>query len=112
MGILIRFAITGLSLWLATQIYPAAFRLADAQTAVLAAVVLGLANAFIRPVVLVVTLPLNLVTLGLFTLVANTLMVYIVVWLLGIPHGGFLSMFVVSLLVTLISVVLSRVVTS
>jgi putative membrane protein len=112
MGILIRFVITGVSLWLATLIYPPAFQLPDAQTVVLATIVLGLANAFIRPVVLVLTLPLNLVTLGLFTLVVNTLMVYIVVWLLGIPHGGFLSMFVVSLLVTLISVVLSRVVTS
>jgi putative membrane protein len=111
-GILIRFAITGLSLWLATLIYPAAFELADVRTAVLATIVLGLANAFIRPFVLLLTLPLTLITLGLFTLVVNTLMVYIVVWLLGIPHGGFLSMFVVSLLVTLISVVLSRIVAS
>jgi putative membrane protein len=107
MGFLVRFLINAIAIALATQIYPAAFSVRDLRTTLLAALVLALVNAFVRPVVLVLTLPLNLLTLGLFTLVVNTLMVYLVVWILGIPHGGFGPMFVASLLITLLSVVLS-----
>ncbi len=42
------------------------------------ALVLGLVNTFIRPIVLLLTLPINILTLGLFTLVVNTLMILLV----------------------------------
>jgi putative membrane protein len=54
------------------------FDLEDATSAVLAALVLGLVNAFVRPVALVLTLPLTVVTLGLFLLVLNGLMLKLV----------------------------------
>lgn len=110
MGWLVRFLLNAVALWVATAIYPTAVRIRSTETLLLAAVVLGLVNAFLRPVVLILTLPLNLLTLGLFTLVVNTLMLYMVVWLLHIPHGGFLSMFVLSLLVTVLSVLVGRLV--
>lgn len=47
--------------------------------------VLGLINAFIRPVIKFVALPVNIVTLGLFTLVINALMVELCAWAVG-PH--------------------------
>jgi putative membrane protein len=109
-GLLVRFLLNALSLWVATAIYPGAVRIQNTETLLLAAVVLGLVNAFLRPVVLILTLPLNVLTLGLFTLVVNTLMLYVVVWLLHIPHGGFLSLFVLSLLVTVVSVLVGRLV--
>jgi len=46
--------------------------------ALVAAIILGLVNVFIRPFILVLTLPINLLTLGLFTLVINALMVLLV----------------------------------
>ncbi|MBQ4367956.1 MAG: phage holin family protein [Muribaculaceae bacterium] len=51
--------------------------------ALLVAVVLGVINALIRPVVKLLSLPINLVTLGLFTLVINALMVMLGSWCLG-----------------------------
>ncbi|MGY0197484.1 phage holin family protein [Leptothrix sp. BB-4] len=52
------------------------------RSALLAALVLGLLNAFVRPVLLLLTLPVTLVTLGLFLFVINALMFYGAAWLL------------------------------
>lgn len=53
--------------------------------AIVGSIVLGLINATIRPVLLLLTLPINLLTLGLFTLVVNGLML----WLVGLVVRGF-----------------------
>jgi putative membrane protein len=52
----------------------------------LAALLLGLVNAFVRPLVILVTLPLTLLTLGLFLLVVNGMMVLLVAWLMPSMH--------------------------
>ena len=54
-------------------------------SALIVAVVLGLINAFIKPVIKFLALPVNIVTLGLFTLVINALMVELCSWVVG-PH--------------------------
>lgn len=60
-------------------------------TAVVVALVLGLVNAFVKPVVLLLTLPINILTLGLFTLVVNTLMVLLATWIVpGFEVSNFL----------------------
>jgi putative membrane protein len=74
---IIRAAFAALGLWLAARIVPGV-RVRDAQTLILAALLLGLVNAFIRPVVFVLTLPLTIVTLGLFLLIVNALMILLV----------------------------------
>lgn len=53
-------------------------KVADFWTAVVVAVVLGLVNMVIRPVILLLTLPINLLTLGLFTFIINALMILLV----------------------------------
>jgi putative membrane protein len=73
----IRAAFAALGLWLAARFVPGV-RVRDAQTLILAAILLGLVNAFIRPVVVVLTLPLTIVTLGLFLLVVNAAMILLV----------------------------------
>jgi putative membrane protein len=73
----IRALFAALGLWLAARFVPGVVA-RDATTVVLAAVLLGLVNAFIRPVVLVLTLPLTIVTLGLFILIVNALMIMLV----------------------------------
>jgi putative membrane protein len=73
----IRAAFAALGLWLAARVVPGV-RVRDAQTLILAALLLGLVNAFIRPVVFVLTLPLTIVTLGLFLLIVNALMILLV----------------------------------
>ena len=76
------------------------------------ALILGVLNAFLRPILLLLTLPLNLLTLGLFTLVVNA----IVFWLASVLEGGsvqvadFGAAFLGALLVSIVSFVASRVI--
>jgi len=56
------------------------------RTTIAAAVLLALVNTYLRPLVLVLTLPFNILTLGLFTLVVNALMLKLVSWLIPAFH--------------------------
>jgi len=109
-GFLIRWRINAVALYLTTLIVPGV-RVPNFGSAVLAALVLGIVNAVIRPVVLLLTLPLNILTLGLFTFVVNALMLYIVA---AVTHriqlAGALAAFVGAIVLSLISYVLTRVV--
>ena len=70
MGFLIRVLVNALAIWLATAIVPG-IDASGAAIVLVAALVLGLVNAIVRPILLVLTLPLTLVTLGLFLFVLN-----------------------------------------
>jgi putative membrane protein len=85
MGFIARVFITGLGLLLADALLPGV-RFDGALSLWLAALLLGLVNAFVRPLVILVTLPLTLLTLGLFLLVVNGLMVLLVAWLMPSFH--------------------------
>lgn len=77
---------------------------------VVAGTILWLINGLVRPVIKLITLPLTLVTLGLFSLVINTLMVMLTDWLVpGIELGGFWPSFALALVVSLLQVILSRI---
>ena len=65
--------VSALLLWLVSQIVPG-IHLAGAGAALLAALVLGIANALVRPVLVLITLPITILTLGLFLIVINALM--------------------------------------
>ncbi len=88
-GFLVRAAVVGLGLWLASKIVPG-IAFDSTGTLVAAAIVLGFVNAFIRPILVILTLPITLVTLGLFLVVINGLMIEFVAWLLpGFHVAGF-----------------------
>lgn len=90
-GFIIRVVIVALGLWLASEIVPGV-AINDASTLVLAALVLGIINAFVRPVVVILTLPLTILTLGLFLLVINAAMLSLAAWMLeGMTVAGFWS---------------------
>ena len=75
---------------------------------IVAALVLGLLNAFLRPVVILLTLPVTILTLGLFTLVVNGMMFYLASSLVdGVRVAGFGTAFVAALLFSLISFALN-----
>ena len=72
-GLLLRWVLNAFALWVVSEIVPGIH--ADGVTATfVAALVLGILNALVRPVVLLLTLPINLMTLGLFTFVINAFM--------------------------------------
>jgi putative membrane protein len=102
MGFWIRALISALGLWLATLIVPGT-RIDDASTLVLAGVLLGIVNAIVRPIAIILTLPITILTLGVFLLVVNTGMVALVAALLPGFHinGGFWSAFLTAIIVGL-----------
>ena len=100
-GFVLRVAIVALGLWLATQILPG-LHFASAGTLLGAALLLGVVNAIVRPIAVVLTLPLTLLTLGLFLLVVNAAMLGLVALLLsGFQISGFWTAVGASLIVSL-----------
>jgi putative membrane protein len=89
MRILLVWILNAVALWLVTQIVPGV-RVEDYLTAFVAAIVLGLVNAVIRPILFILTLPITLITLGLFLLVLNGFLFWGVAALLpGFNVDGF-----------------------
>src|SRR5256885_3295776 len=79
-GFLFRLVITALGLWAAETIIPG-IHIDRWDHLIIAALLLGIVNAVIRPVILILTLPLTVLTLGLFILVVNGISFYLVAWL-------------------------------
>lgn len=77
-------------------------------TALIAALVLGLVNTLIRPVLVILTLPVTVISLGLFILVINALLFWMVShWIDGFNVNGFWSAFIAAILYSIISWALS-----
>ncbi len=88
-GFLLRAVIVAGGLWLATR-WVDGFVIDDSTTLLFAALLLGIVNGFVRPIAIVLTFPITIVTLGLFLLVVNAGMVALVAWMLpGFHIGGF-----------------------
>jgi len=107
-GFVLRWLANGVAIYLTTRIVPG-ISVPDFLGALVAALVLGIVNAVIRPVVLLITLPLNILTLGLFTLLVNTLMLYLVAAMTPLHISGFWSAFLGALVISVISVILTRI---
>jgi putative membrane protein len=90
-GFLVRSLISALGLWLATWLVPGIVATGP-LTLLFAALLLGVVNALIRPVAVLLTLPLTIVTFGIFLLVINAAMFGLVAWVLpGFSVSGFWS---------------------
>jgi len=102
-GLIFRLVITAFGLWIATAIVPGVS--ATSPGALFwAALWLGIVNAVVRPVLIVLTLPFTLITLGGFLLVINAAMLGLVSWLLdGFAVSGFFPALVGSIVVSLTS---------
>jgi putative membrane protein len=90
MAFVLRLFISAFSLGLASRLIPG-FYIADWSTLFLAAILLGVVNAVVKPVLVLLTLPISILTLGLFVLVVNAAMIGLVAWLLPgmVVHGLF-----------------------
>jgi putative membrane protein len=101
MGFLLRAVITAIGLWLATQWVPGVY-VDNLRTLIGAGLLLGLVNAIIRPIAFILTLPITLLTLGLFLLVLNAAMVWLVAAILpGFHAPWFMPAFLTWLIVWL-----------
>jgi putative membrane protein len=105
LGFLLRAAVVALGLWLATS-WVKGISIDSPATLVLAGLLLGMVNSVVRPIAIVLTLPMTLMTLGLFLLVINAGMVALVAWMLpGMHVAGFWSAFWTAVVVSLVSMV-------
>ena len=102
-GFLLRAAITALGLWVASEIFDG-LQFASPAKLLVAAVLLGVVNAFVRPLAFILTLPLTVLSLGLFLLVLNAAMVGLVAWMVpGFTISGFWTALGAALIVSLVS---------
>lgn len=108
LGIILRTLITGLGIWLATYIVPGVSATSTAAL-IWAAIALGLINAFVRPVLVLLTLPFTILTLGLFLLVLNAGMLNLAGWFVdGFQVVGFWSAVFGAIVVSLVSGLCSK----
>jgi putative membrane protein len=102
-GIVLRIVVVALGLWLAAEVLPG-LSFAGAGTLLAAALLLGIVNAIVRPIAILLTLPLTLITLGLFLLVVNAGMLGLVALMLGgFQVDGFWTAVGASLIVSAVS---------
>ena len=99
-GFVLRALISAIGLWIATY-WVSGIRIDNATTLVLAGALLGIVNAIVRPIAILLTLPITILSLGFFLLVVNAAMVALVAAILPGFHipGGFWSAFGTALIV-------------
>ncbi|WP_419660805.1 hypothetical protein Dvar_12120 [Desulfosarcina variabilis str. Montpellier] len=102
-GILVRWLLLAIAIFVAAYMIDG-IRVAGFMSAVMAAAVLGVLNAFLRPVLLILTLPLNILTLGLFTFVINAILLMMASGVIGgFSVDGFGTALLGALLISLVS---------
>ncbi len=100
---LIHWAVTSVSLWVASHVF-SGLRFSTTSALIVSALLLGFANAIVRPVLILLTLPLTLITLGFFLLVINALMMLLVSSLVsGFTVSGFWTAFFASIFIAILS---------
>jgi putative membrane protein len=113
MKLLIRLLINMVAILGIAYLFPSLMRVDTVWAALGAAILLGIVNTIVRPIFVLLTLPLTILTLGLFLLVINALLLWMVSGLVGgFQVNGFWGALFGSLLISFISWVLSRVVVS
>ena len=107
MTLMIRWLVNGLALMLVAYLY-SGVQVTGLFPALIAALVLGLVNAVIRPILVILTLPVTLVTLGLFIFVINALLFWFVAEVVkGFNVAGFMAALIGSLMYSVITLITS-----
>jgi putative membrane protein len=109
MRFLIRLLLNGVAVLCAAWLIPG-LHVDTPATAIIAGIALGLVNAIVRPLLILLTLPLTLITLGLFIFVVNAICLALVAWLVpGFSISGFAAALVGALVISLVSWILSAI---
>lgn len=112
MHFLLRLLINAVALWVAIRLVPGIDYQGHWVSLLVVALVFGVLNASVRPMLKLLTFPLLILTLGLFTFVINALMLWLTAWVSGLLNlgfyvSGFWSAFLGGLVVSIVSVLLS-----
>ena len=108
-NLVIRIVINAVALWVADALLPGLAVSDSIGGLLMVAVVFGLVNAFIKPIVQILSCPLTILTLGLFTLVINALMLMLTGYLTsgGVETAGLGSALIGALIISIVSTVMS-----
>ena len=107
---LVQWGLTSLSLWVASYLF-SGLRFADGGSLLIAALLLGFANAVVKPLLILFTLPLTVLTMGLFLLVVNALVLMLVSAVVsGFSISSFWTAFFASIFISLFSLFISGIV--
>jgi putative membrane protein len=110
MRFLIRLVVNAVAVFLAAQLVPG-IGISGLGAALVAGLILGFVNAIIRPVLILLTLPFTILTLGLFIFVVNAICVALAAWLVpGFTISGFGAAFIGAIVITLVSWLLNALV--
>jgi len=108
MKLILRILINAVAIWLTSLLLPGFNFTGSAWNLILVAIIFGLVNALIRPIVKLLTLPITIFTLGLFSLVINALMLILTTWIsdsLSLGGGFFQNLWIALLAAIIISVI-------
>ena len=111
MGILIRILISAVAVYIASIFVPGIKVSGGPTSYLIVAIVLGLLNAFVKPVLTILTIPITVITLGLFLLVINVLMVYLADYLIpNFAVNGFIAALLFSIVVSVVTSLIDAIV--
>ena len=104
---LLFWGVNTLSLWVADDLFEA-ISFSTPQSLFVAGLMLGVINAFLKPLLVILTLPLSIITFGLFVLIINAMMLLLVAWLVpGFVVAGFWSGFIIAIFVSVFSFIVN-----
>lgn len=106
MKLILNWLVNTVALWVATKIVPGVF-VEDTDALILAALVIGLINSIIRPILAFVTFPITVITLGAFYFVLNGLMLYLAAGIMpGFELDGLLTAVIAALVMSIVATIL------
>ncbi len=110
MHFIIRLLVNALALWLIARYVPGFSMTGGIWTPIIAALIFGIVNALVRPLVLLLTLPISILTLGLFVIVVNALMFWLVTWLTpNFKVSGFVPALIGALIMMVVSLIVNHI---
>lgn len=108
MGIILRIIVTAIAAMAAAYLLPGVY-MADWRVAIIVAVVLAILNAVIRPILVIITIPFTILTLGLFLLVINAIIVKLADYFIdGFSVHGWVTAILFSLIVSFVSFLIDK----
>jgi putative membrane protein len=110
MNFIIKILITAVAAYFAAWLLPGV-TIADVQTTVIVALVLAVLNAIVKPILVILTIPVTVLTLGLFLLVINAAIVLLADWLVdGFSVNGWFTALLFSLVVSVASFIINAII--
>jgi putative membrane protein len=102
-GIIISFIASAATLFITAKIVPG-FEISDFNTLIVAAIVFGIINAIIKPVLKIISLPITLITLGIFAIIINAFCVALAAWFVpGFEISGILPAIIGAIVISIVS---------